>query len=175
MFKKWPEFYSDFPSYNRFPMHVTAGAGAVMKMPVAQTKALPAPEDENRRTSTSAYSRSGAATANTSGDAVISVTIAHTSAPFAPTSHPMLPLTQGITQNMPPSSSNPFTTTNEFYSVQGFDDWWGAPSQFAQQQAAAAAPQSQQQQQQNMGRGMSVIQSMVSKADQINGIYGLTF
>lgn len=154
MFKKWPEFYSDFPMYNRFPMHVTSGAGAALKMPNFRTKSLPAPEAEPRRP---VHRSSIAATEIAPEDEGPS----STSAPFdtiPPLAHP---------------SSNPFSAnvsaSNGFYSVQAFDDWWGAPMQFAQQQASQQAGQQQQ------GREMGGFQSqMASRADHL-GLYGLSF
>lgn len=163
MFKKWPEFYSDFPVYNKFPMHITSGAGAALKMPNVRTKSLPAPESESRRTSATLH-RGSLTTDIAPEDEVSSAT---TSAPFA---HTVPPLAHAV-----PTSSLPFSASNAFYSVQAFDDWWGAPMQFGQHQNQHQH-QHTSQSGQGVGREMGFqAGSAGSRPDHINGMYGLSF
>ena len=174
MFKKWPEFYSDFPASNRLPMTVsTAGLLPAAKMP----KVLPEP-DSIRRSSpkralpitTAVHHSSIATTTDSVPDEDTSIPRTNTSVSFAP--QIMVPLTNGV----------PASSSAALYSMAAFDDWWGPtlpfapppPQQQQQQQAPAVAVSAAQQQQQHAVRDLA-FQALDSRPDHMNGMYGLTF
>jgi len=164
LFRQWPEFYSDFPSYNKLPMNVTGGAGAFHGP--SRWKALPAPEPEKNRSSTVQRTMPIAKISTISPEEEVvpanSSSTAHTSAPFVTASqHPVSLGNSALT-------SNPFVSTaSGFYSVQAFDDWWGASLQLPQHQH-------HQHQQQQGARDMT-FGGMGSRSDQVTGLDELNF
>lgn len=164
LFRQWPEFYSDFPSYNKLPMNVNGGAGAFHGPP--KWKALPAPEPEKNRSSTTqpsiAIGKISEILQEEEVVAINSSSAAHTSAPFVTTSQHPISLGSGTL------TTNPYVpTANGFYPMQPFDDWWGASLQLPQHQH----PQHLQQQgPRDMAFGM-----VGSRSDQVTGLDELSF
>jgi hypothetical protein len=165
LFRQWPEFYSDFPAYNKFPMNVNGGAGAFHGPP--RWKALPAPDPEKNRPSAVQRTISTAKISEISPEEEVvpvnSSSAAHTSAPFVTTSQHPISLGNGAL------TSNPFVSApSGFYPMQAFDDWWGAPLQLPQHH------HHQHQQQQQGVRDMT-FGGMGSRSDQVNGMDELNF
>jgi hypothetical protein len=166
LFRQWPEFYSDFPSYNKLPMNVNGGAGAYHGAP--KLKALPAPDPEKNRSSTVQRAIVKVSDIPTDEEVVVtnSSSIAHTSAPFVTTSqHP-------ISLGASTMTSTPFVSpASGYYSMQAFDDWWGAPLQLAQHHQH----QHQNQQQQHQGVRDMTFGEMGSRSGQVTGLDELSF
>lgn len=156
MFKQWPELCSDFPSYNKFPMHINGGAGAFHKAPKRRT--LPAPDSEIHSpvtvqcTSSESSQDEEVVLANSSS-------AAHALGSATTTQQTIFLGNVALTSN----SFAP--AANGLYSMLAVDDWWGIPLHFAPQQ---------QQQEQPMATDLT-FGAMGSRSDQVSRLDGLNF
>jgi len=161
IFKKWPEFYSDFPGYNRMPMTVsTAGLlpGRHARRP------LPEPETTRQALPTTAMHHHTLTTSASPDDDAATALPPHTTIPFA------APLMSSLAPSSGPAP---------LFASPPLDDWWSASLPYQQQQAAAAAAaaQSQPHPQQHGGAAPRdfAFQALGPRPDHIGGMYGLSF
>jgi len=141
MFKKWPEFSSDFPAYDRFPMHVsTAG---LFRSSQNLIKALPEPEQQT--------------------ETINSIEVIPETVPDDDTMSVGFN-TYGIDTN---------ELSHNLFSMETFDNW-STPVSFQQQMMNDTSQYSNIQDQHNNTREVT-FQTLVSRVDNLHGMYELSF
>jgi len=142
IFKKWPEFYSDVPTYNRLPMTVST---------TAARPSLLSPELSGNRSASTTAGALVAPPAQPGSIAMESTVIDKDTAVDKDTTANTLPtavLFSDPLETPELANGEPSSSASCFYSVQDFDNWPGSSltlphEHVAMAAAAAAAVQSQ--------------------------------